>query len=57
MFEILLSESKMHLGSYITIFGLDFFPCSLCINKTKNLVGSNLEKTATIIPTFANVKL
>jgi hypothetical protein len=57
MFENLLSESKMHLGSYITTFGLDFFPCSFCINKTKNLVGSNLERDTIIILTFANAEL
>jgi hypothetical protein len=57
MFEILLNESKMHLGSYITTFGLDFFPYSLCINKTKKIVGSNLERTTKFIPTFANAKL
>jgi len=47
----------MHLESYITTFGLDLFSYSLCINKTKNLIGSNLEKTTTFIPTFANAKL
>ncbi len=54
MFDILLSESKMHLENYITTFGLDFFPYSLCINKTKNLVGYNLERTTKFIPTFAS---
>jgi hypothetical protein len=44
----------MHLENYITTFGLDFFPYSLCINKTKNLVGYNLEITTKFIPTFAS---
>jgi hypothetical protein len=57
MFENLLSESKMHLGSYITTFDLDFFPYLVCINKTKNLIGSNLKRTTKFIPTFANAKL